>query len=85
MLPVLTKAGPIRSMRSMCWDPPETGVVDGLVHTDVVGNIFFMYFITVLAGRFSAFFQEQLPSIAVSGFLPLTEVSLDIPPAVVTF
>ena len=40
MLPVLTKAGPIRSMRSMCWDLPETGVVDGLVHTDVVGNIF---------------------------------------------
>ena len=72
-------------MRSMCWDPPETGVVDGLVHTDVVGNIFFMYFITVLAGRLSALFQEQLPSIAVSGFLPLTEVSLDIPPAVVTF
>ena len=42
-IPVLTKAGPIRSMRSVCWDPTEAGIVDDLVHTDVVGNIFPVY------------------------------------------
>ena len=53
-IPILTKAGPIRSMRSVCWDPAEAGVVDELIHADVVGDIFLMDLITVLAGRFSA-------------------------------
>ena len=83
-LPILTKAGPIRPVRSMSGDPAEAGVVEDLVHTDVVGNIFIMYFITVWAGRLSARGQDDLLSSTVSVLLSLTEIFLNVPPAVIT-
>ena len=39
--------------------------------------------VTVFAGRFSARGQDDLPSSTVSGLLSLTEISLNVPPAVI--
>ena len=84
ILPILTKAGPIRSMRSVCWYPAEASIVDRLVHTHMVGNIFLVDLITVLDGSFSARFQEQLPRLTATGCFSLKEISLDIACGVIT-